>query len=177
MGALKIIGGILFCFLAIIYHCEAQEEVPWNNIKRLTWNDFKGEVPLGAVAAATTASGISYKFSTHNKGNKMIVDYDVSSFFYPTKSWYRPAICNDVTLIHEQLHFDISELFARKMSREMAQTLFTKNVKAEVKAIYKRTLRKLNDFQNKYDNETDYSRNVSEQKRWVLKINEELAIN
>ena len=79
--------------------------------KRLRWSDFKGKVPLGSGAAATTASGISYEFSTFYKGDEMFVDYTVTTYFYPTKSWYKPKICNDVTLAHEQLHFDISELF------------------------------------------------------------------
>ncbi len=155
----------------------AQEEVPWSTNKRLHWTDFKAQVPIAARAAATTASGISYQFSTYYKGNEMMVDYEVNSFFYPTKSWYQPKICNEVTLMHERLHFDISELFARKMRAVMAKTKFTKNIKSEVRAIYKKTLKELNDFQNRYDNETDYSRNVSEQERWTSKINSELSIH
>ena len=161
--------------MALSTSCIAQEEVPWDVNKRLYWKDFKGDVPLGARAAATTASGISYQFSTYYKGNKMMVDYEVNSFFYPTKSWYQPKICNEVTLMHEQLHFDISELFARKMSSEMAKTQFTKNVKAEVRVIYKKILKELNDFQNKYDNETDYSRNIEQQKLWIVKIEKALS--
>lgn len=159
----------------MVLPCIAQEEVPWDKGKRLSWKDFKGEVPITVGAAATTASGISYQFSTYYEGNKMMVDYKVNAFFYPTKSWYRPDICNDTTLVHEQLHFDISELFARKMSLEMAKTSFTKNVKEEVRAIYKRTLRDLNDFQNRYDDETDYSRNVPQQIAWIAKIDKALS--
>lgn len=152
-----------------------EEEVPWNPNKRLYWKDFKAELPSNAHAAATTASGISYEFSTRYVENKMIVDYKVYAFFYPTKSWYNPKICNEITLVHEQLHFDITELFARKMRTEMAATDFTKNVKAEVKAIYKRTLRELNNFQNRYDDETNYSRNLEQQKIWIQSIEKELS--
>lgn len=162
--------------MATVPYCVGQEEVPWDTNMRLHWKDFKGEVPLGASAAATTASGISYQFSTHYEGNRMMVDYEVNAFFYPEKSWYKPKICNDVTLIHEQLHFDISELFARKMSREMSKNHFTKDIKAEVRKIYRRTLRELNDFQNKYDNETDYSRNIEQQNVWIDKIRRALSI-
>ncbi|WP_281540763.1 DUF922 domain-containing protein [Maribacter aestuarii] len=162
--------GLLILLFTMVSGGTAQEVVPWDAGKRLSWKDFKGEVPIGVGAAATTASGISYNFSTYYEGTKMMVDYEVNAFFYPEKSWYRPKICNDTTLIHEQLHFDISELFARKMSLEMAKTSFTKNVKAEVRAIYKKTLRELNDFQNRYDDETDYSRNVPQQVAWTKKI-------
>ena len=142
----------------------------WHPDKSLRWKDFKGKVPLGAGAAATTASGISYQFSTSYKDGEMVVDYEVNAFFYPTKSWYKPKICNEVTLVHEQLHFDITALFARQMRKKMAATKFTKNIKAEVKAIYRKTLKELNNFQNRYDDETDYSRNILQQKVWIRKI-------
>lgn len=152
-----------------------QEEVLWQPGKRLYWKDFKGEVPSGSGAAATTASGISYQFSTSYKDGEMVVDYEVNAFFYPTKSWYKPKMCNDVTLIHEQLHFDITELFARQMRKKMAATKFTKNIKAAVKVIYTNTLEELNNFQNRYDNETDYSRNIPQQKIWIRKIQKALS--
>jgi hypothetical protein len=56
----------------------------------------------------------------------------------------------------------------------LANTTFTDNVKEEVRRIYKATLRQLNDFQNKYDSETDYSRNLPVQERWVKEIREAL---
>ncbi len=40
--------------------------------------------------------------------------------------------------------------------------------------LYKKTLRQLNDFQNKYDSETDYSRNLIVQQKWILEIAEKL---
>lgn len=149
----------------------AQEEVPWSPQGKLEWKDFKGDVPLGAKAAATTASGISYSFSTFYEKGEMKVDYQVQAFFYPAKSWYRPQICNDITLLHEQLHFDISEVFARKMDREMSETKFTKNIKQEVRVLYKRILKELDVFQRRYDLETDFSRNIEKQKLWQKQIN------
>lgn len=149
----------------------AQEEVPWSTKLKLEWKDFKGAVPLGANAAATTASGISYSFSTFYENGEMKVDYQVQAFFYPTKSWYRPKVCNDMTLLHEQLHFDISEVFARKMAKEMSKTKFTKNIKQEVRSIYKQTLQELDEFQRGYDLETDFSRNIEKQKVWQKQIN------
>jgi hypothetical protein len=56
------------------------------------------------------------------------------------------------------------------MRKQLADTTFTENVKEEVRKIYKTTLRKLNDFQNKYDSETNYSRNLTVQERWVNEI-------
>lgn len=157
------------------FNVQSQEEVIWSPDFRFTWDDFKGAVPKGSTAAATTASGISYTFSTFYQGTQLNIDATVSAYFYPTRSWNRPEVSNDVTLMHEQLHFDITELYARKMRKELANTKFTKNVKEEVRQIYRAILRQLNDFQNKYDSETNYSRNLVVQERWVKEI--EAALN
>jgi predicted secreted Zn-dependent protease len=76
-----------------------------------------------------------------------------------------------MTLLHEQLHFDISEVFARKMAQEMSETKFTKNIKQEVRVLYKRILKELDAFQRRYDSETDFSRNIEKQKLWQKQIN------
>lgn len=168
---MRCISAFILLFTLSCSLIRAQEEVPWSPTSKLEWKDFKGEVPLGSKAAATTASGISYSFSTFYENGEMKVDYQVQAFFYPTKSWYRPQICNDMTLLHEQLHFDISEVFARKMDREMSETEFTKNIKQEVRVLYKRILKELDAFQRRYDLETDFSRNIEKQKLWQKQIN------
>lgn len=151
-----------------------EETIEWTPESKLTWKDFKGKIPRNVRAAATTASGINYQFSTRFEGDEMIVDYTVLTYFYPTKSWYKPKICNDLTLVHEQLHFDISELFARKMRKQMHSTVFTNNVKAEVKKIYRKILNELSDYQNLYDNQTNFSRDREQQLLWIKKIREAL---
>ena len=151
---------------------ELEESYVWNPNKKLTWKDFKGEVPPDAAPAATTASGISYKYSANLLHHEVKLDFEVNAFFYPNESWYKPSVCNDLILSHEQLHFDISELFARKMRKRLNETSFSDNVKAEVRAIYKETLKELSDFQDRYDWETSFSRNREQQLRW----NEQIAL-
>ena len=75
---------------------------------------------------------------------------------------------------HEQLHFDITEVYARKLRQELAKTKFSKNAKAEVKEIYRNILKELNDFQNKYDSETNFSRDTVQQLIWNKKIKKAL---
>ncbi len=149
---------------------QEEEAIPWNFDHRLSWEDFRATPPITGNIAATTASGIAYYFSSTELDGEMEVDFTVKSFFYPDKSWYKPEICNAVVLSHEQLHFDISELFARKMRRQLSKTRFTRNIKAEVKAIYRQINEELAAFQKRYDLETDYSRNVGQQKAWNATI-------
>lgn len=149
---------------------EIEEGVLWNPNIRLTWADFKGKVPPAAVPAATTASGISYTYSANLLHHEVHLDYEVNAYFYPNESWYKPEVCDENTLSHEQLHFDISELFARKMRDRLERTSFSDDVKAEIRKIYKEILEELKDFQDQYDWETNFSRNREKQMEWNQKI-------
>ncbi|GMN09437.1 hypothetical protein MTsPCn9_01070 [Croceitalea sp. MTPC9] len=164
---------ISYAFLLLGLSCFSQEiedSYLWNKDFRLTWEDFKGAVPPDAVPAATTASGISYKYSANLIHHEVKLDFEVNAFFYPNESWYKPDVCNNLILSHEQLHFDISELFARKMRRRLSETSFSDNVKSEIRKIYKETLEELSDFQDRYDWETNFSRNREQQLRWNKQI-------
>ncbi len=166
------------CCLFLISFCsfsqKLEESILWSAEKRLTWKDFKGSIPPDAVPAATTASGISYKYSANLLHHEVQLDYTVVTYFYPNESWYKPESCDELILSHEQLHFDISELFARKMRLILSRTVFTEDVKAEIGKIYQQLLKELSDFQEKYDWETDFSRNREAQLQWNARIAEAL---
>ncbi len=153
---------------------EIEESYLWDADRKLTWADFKGKIPPAADPAATTASGISYKYSANLIHHEVHLDFEVSAFFYPNESWYKPEVCDDLVLSHEQLHFDITELFARKMREKLARTSFSDNVKAEIREIYKKTLEELKKYQELYDWETNFSRNREKQLEWNKKIAEAL---
>lgn len=153
---------------------QEEELIPWSSDRKLKWSDFKGKPLKTQWAAATTASGISYEFSTSGTPEKMVVHFKVQTDFYPQKSWYRPELVDATVLGHEQLHFDISELFARKMRKQLSETVFTQNIKAEVQAIYRQILKELNAFQNNYDHQTNFSRNTEKQLIWNQKIEKAL---
>ena len=146
----------------------------WSPDYKLRWSDFKGKVPPDAAPAATTASGISYKYSANLLHHEVELDFEVSAFFYPRESWYKPDACDDFVLQHEQVHFDISELYARKMRFRLERTSFSENVKQEIRDIYQEILKELADFQDQYDWETNFSRNREAQLEWNARIAEAL---
>lgn len=171
---------ILFFVIGGLFITNAQKDgeevIPWSLERRLSWADFKGEIPRDAMAAATTASGISYRYSANLMFNEVNLDFEVNTYFYPDGSWYKPQICDSTVLAHEQLHFDITELFARKMRKKLKQSTFSDNVKAEVRDIYNTILAELNAYQERYDWETDFSRKHDAQKKWQEKVWAQLAI-
>ena len=153
----------------------AQESaIPWRADMELDWSDFRGKPNKESIIAAVTASGISYTFNATERDGFYEVEYQVETFFYPDQSWYQPEMCDDLVLSHENLHFDITELFARKMRRLMDQTRFTENVRSEIKDIYKKILDELDAFQDRYDAETNFSRNRSAQLQWNDEIRKAL---
>lgn len=157
-----------------VFGQEIVESIPWEASRKLTWDDFKGPVPPDAVPAATTASGISYRYSANLMHHEVNLDFDVTAYFYPEESWYKAERCDAQILQHEQLHFDISEVFARRMRMKLRQTSFTENVKSEIQKIYRETLNELEDLQDQYDWETNFSRNTEAQERWNTRIKEAL---
>lgn len=174
MGALRTILLLTFVLSLSTVFSQEEETISWTPDRKLQWEDFKGRPFKTAWAAAVTASGITYEFSSVETDGALKLDIQISTHFYPDESWYQPALVNGVILSHEQLHFDIAELFARKMRKIVAETNFTSNVKAEIKKIYSDILKELSAFQKKYDFETNFSRNIEKQIAWNRKISEAL---
>lgn len=160
---------VLFVFCQTVI---AQDiELPWTKDRKLTWNDFQATPDYNHPYAAITYSGMSYGFSAEIVRGKVAVNYTVNSFFVANKSWVKRRYVRDSVLLeHEQLHFDITELFARKFRKELSEMVFTKNVKAEIKAIYHKITKEKAKLQELYDVETDHSKNAKAQKMWENKI-------
>ena len=160
--------------VALLFACcgtsQEFEAILWQPGIKLTWPDFKARPDTSSNAAAITASGISYEFSTQQEGSGLTLDFTVHTYFYPGRSWYQPEVCDAVILSHEQLHFDISELFARKFRKLLRETRFSRDVKAEIGALFREVNRELAAYQDKYDKETNFSRNREQQQIWNAKI-------
>ena len=149
--------------------------VTWQESTKLTWQDFKGKPKLNSGAVAETASGISFGFSVKTTNSNIdSFSAEVHAYFYPEDSWFNKDRADDYILDHEQLHFDITELFARKFRKEISELKVSNHVKKELKALYKNNETDLGKMQNRYDLETNHSKNSETQKQWQVYIKEEL---
>lgn len=143
--------------------------IDWNASRRLTWEDFKGPVDAESKNAALTSSSINIEFGYDESG----LEYSIKCSFNKQKSWVR--IKNDEVLAHEQGHFDLAELHARKLHKAMKGYKFNaRTVSNDVNKIYDSLMNAHHAAQNVYDNETDYSRNKPKQEEWQKKIADEL---
>jgi len=177
LGLLRSLFLFIILASAVKGSCQEENAIRWDPEHRLRWSDFKAQPPKNTSVAAITASGIAYRFSAMESRGKMEVDCSIDTFFYPESSWYRPDAANEIILSHEQLHFDISELFARKMRERVERYSFSSNVKTEMNRIYEQILREMRAFQKRYDEETNFSREVEKQLEWNKLIASELKTN
>jgi Bacterial protein of unknown function (DUF922) len=146
------------------------KEIPWNASRRLTWSDFKSRADDNSVNAALTSSKIVFNYGY---GSEKGFNYTISCVFDKTSSWVK--VKTDYILSHEQGHFDIAEIYARKLNKTMKQYSFNANtVTKEVPALYQKIMQDESDLQNQYDRETNYSRDKEQQAVWLERIQHEL---
>jgi hypothetical protein len=94
----------------------------WQEGLKLRWSDFQAPHNLTAdtSAGAHTSAAIYIAGQEDAQGRP---GYVVECFFVKKESWVRDSASsgNNALLAHEQLHFDIAELFARKIRHRIAQ--------------------------------------------------------
>ena len=167
---------IRFVFVFCFFLCVQEEPtLSWNESYKLSWSDFKGEPNYSVSATAIAASGISFGLSVTSTDQQVIsFTTNVFTHFYPKQSWYKPDIADAHVLGHEQLHFDITELYARKFRQSISQLKVSNAIRKELKNLNETVNKELASVQDTYDDETDYSRNVEQQAKWKGYIASEL---
>ena len=149
--------------------------ITWSEDQKLTWNDFKDKPNPNIDAVALTASGITFGYSISRSETEVFsFKTSVHSHFYPEKSWYKNSTADTYILGHEQLHFDITELHARKFRKRIEALKLNNNIKIELDKLHDVINKELAAMQDLYDDKTDYSRKPKEQLQWQKFIQEEL---
>ena len=140
--------------------------IEWSANHRLTWNDFQATPPYNkrwtSNIAAITSSVIQYRYSCENG----YLEYDIKSIFLPDESWVKDNARTDDYLTHEQLHFDITELFARKLRNRLLGKSFKCDEVQRFEDEIKVSLDEWLKVQKTYDFETSYSLDLPEQRKW-----------
>jgi hypothetical protein len=164
----KLLLPLLLSLSFISFGQSADEElINWREGKRLTWADYKGRAKVDTDAAASTATYLGIEYSFNSKG----FGYKITCSFSKNKSWGLHK--TDYILTHEQGHFDIAEIFARKLNKQMKEYKFDKNsFKEDLKEIYTNITAEKEQTQNSYDKETNHSINKEKQTEWLKKIDE-----
>lgn len=146
-----------------------EEFIPWAFSRRLSWTDFLCEPQKNsdAVASTSTSLGIAYQVE-HGE-----LTYSITCNFSKLKSW--GLLKTDYILAHEQGHFDITEICARKLYKALQEYEFNKKTyRKDINDIYQTIVAEKEEMQAAYDGESDHSRNRKVQYEWLQKINQML---
>lgn len=144
---------------------EDGEYIPWVDDRRLIWDDYHCAPVLhtDAVASTSTSLGVTYQI-TNGK-----LAYHITCGFSKSKSW--GLLKTDYILAHEQGHFDITEIFARKLYEALQNYHYNhRTFKNDINNIYQSIVQDKENLQEQYDGETDHSRNHKKQGQWLERI-------
>ena len=152
-----ILKNILFFigFISLMSFSFVKDDfILWQENKKLKIQDFKADNKdtiivnrqqfLGAISA------IRIEYSSFQRNKNSVPDFSIKTYFDPNESWM--LLKNDYVLQHEQIHFDLTELYARKM-RKSVESLRQKNVTNI--SIYRKKIQRWNAMKEKASNQFD----------------------
>lgn len=162
-----LLGFLLLCCSSI--SLAQEKEIIWCDSVKLSWSDYEVKNTKHKESAMSFID-LRYEGKVYDEKIKI----KVYAQFSPKKSWVKPGSSQKL-LNHEQLHFDIVELYARKLRKMIVETrLKPKSMNRKVSKFYNKILEQKNKCQDIYDKETNYSRNEAMQKEWSEKIDSKL---
>ncbi|WP_460219139.1 DUF922 domain-containing protein [Psychroserpens sp. MEBiC05023] len=142
-----------------------ESQIEWRADRKLTWDDFKGEPDLENFpnALAVTNSGFGYESAKNLfKDGKLFVQ----SIFNTDRSWVLPHAKNDYVLRHEQIHFDLTEIYARKLRKAFSDAKINSSKLYRANEIFNKIYAELRFKQEQYDEETLRGEKTDIQEKW-----------
>lgn len=144
------------------------DRLQWKASEKLVWADFQGVPDYGNdKIAALTSSAILYRHYCAEDGKLAV---SVEAVFRKADSWVKPEAMTPHYLEHEQLHFDITELYARKLRKEFAKYDFECSEKWHLERVANQVLADWRNKEKEYDWDTKYSLDEPRQRKWLFKV-------
>lgn len=126
----------------------------WQENKKLKIQDFKADnkdtIKVNRQQFLGAISAIRIEYSSFQRNKNSVPDFSIKTYFDPNESWM--LLKNDYVLQHEQIHFDLTELYARKM-RKSVESLRQKNITNI--SIYRKKIQHWNVMKEKASNQFD----------------------
>ncbi len=164
------ISFIVSFFAYTVVHAQ-DSLIVWTESRPLQWTDFSGAVKEDSKYDAEVFAEVQYRYIFLDKKH---FKFDVFATFNKNTSWSKTAKQSEGLLKHEQMHFDLAELYARKLKEELENYNYTKNFAKEVIAIFEPIKKEYQLMQLKCDEETNHSLNKEKQLEWEAYLQNEL---
>ena len=189
-SSIRAVAPLLACLLGLFAFAAASEgsvpSVPWDASMPLTWDLFRCAAPADAVhrneAAAihmTIRWHASYSItSSGSNWTGHVTSVTVTNTMEPSLSWVVPGKGDDRVLCHEQGHFDLNEVYRRKLeivlpclqSRSASKQGAIDELDAALRRQANEILEQLQAVQARYDAESGHGNDPSGQGRWEAQI-------
>ncbi len=163
--------GIFFLFFGT--SANTPDVIYWNGNERLSWADFEGNPRWDySDISALTSSGIIHYAGC--KEGKII--YKVKAYFEKKESWVKQEALTQHHLEHEQLHFDITELNARKLRKALSEREFKCGEEAAFDSFVQAMTDNWQIDQQAYDLMSRHSMDHEKQTEWFYRVAMELSL-
>jgi hypothetical protein len=175
----------------------AAAPIEWAKNVKLTQRDFRSKVPASAIDTAHSWVGLDVTWECREGEARS----HARAIFDPDQSWWRtgtPSIWGGINeglsrsqlenrrtaaerdqdlLRHEQLHFDLTELSARKIRKQftdLSRACATPVGDGGISAAVAEIERTWTEEQSRYDKDTDHGGNLVAQRQWELRVRRQL---
>ena len=155
----------------------ADHAFPWSAGRRLAWSDFQGSPP----SEGSEGAKISYTLYSGWKCKGAAFEFRMIAGFRPRQSWVKAVVLNDsmqrrTVLGHEQTHFDLAEVHARRMQRAFGDLARPcARTDAELSALAQRLTQEEKAEQRRYDEETNHGLLADQQAAWSRDVAQRLG--
>jgi hypothetical protein len=158
------------------YGQSAPRILRWEQHPALSWADFQGH-PRRTTGEPSAVTDTGFRLQLECREG--VLDIHVEAEFYPSSSWVKPLRKSPELLQHEQGHFDLTELYARKMRKAIRVANIgcedDRQAEAAGKKIFEPLDREWAKAEKQYDTETSDGTNLSKQKQASEKVAIELS--
>ena len=146
--------------------------IPWSAAHPVEWKDFRGRPGSTSSTAAETASGIGYMLQCRDSD----LSFAVLATFSRGESWVRTDVpssttASATTLRHERTHFDITELFARRLRQALSSARdICPHRTGDARRTFEQLRKESEDTQKRYDKETAHGTASAPQAAWEKRV-------
>jgi hypothetical protein len=163
--------GVVLILLFTATAGRGETALSWDRHPKLSWSDFKGKPPpTQGEPSAETDTGFRLQLVCRSAK----LDADVVAEFYPASSWVKPNRKLAALLRHEQGHFDITEIYARKIKKVIRDSGLGCEEEAG-KRIIKPLDQEWEKAERQYDTDTRDGLDAAKQAAALRKIADELV--
>src|SRR5579872_4328795 len=103
----------------LFFAFQTDNKIMWKETTKLVWDDFKGKPDGSSPYKANTETEVAVDIKT--KGDLAIITLECC--FIKNASWTKDNK-NPGLLIHEQMHFNITEISVRKFRQKLKGKIF-----------------------------------------------------